>query len=157
AGELTAPVIAALDRAAAEIADAADRLRRLINDPELAPHRLAQIEERLFGLRDLARKHGVPVDALADHGAKLAAQLAALDDRSGRLAGLFQEEAGARQAYIDATDDLGGERAKAARRLDAAVNAELPPLKLDKARFATRLEPLPDGEWGEHGRERVVF
>ena len=157
AGELTAPIIAALDRAAAELADAADRLRRLVNDPELAPHRLAQIEERLFALRDLARKHGVPVDALADHGAKLAAELAALDDQSGRLARLAREEAAARQAYATAADALGKARAKAARRLETAVNTELPPLKLDKARFATRLEPLPDADWGEHGRERVVF
>lgn len=157
AGELTAPVTAALDRAAAELADAADRLRRLVNDPELAPHRLAQIEERLFALRDLARKHGVPVDALAEHGAKLAAQLAALDDQSGRLARLAQEETAARHAYVTAADALSTARAKAARRLDTAINSELPPLKLDKARFATRLEPLPDGDWGEHGRERVVF
>jgi DNA repair protein RecN (Recombination protein N) len=157
AGELTAPATAALDRAAAELADAADRLRRLVNDPELAPHRLAQIEERLFALRDLARKHGVPVDALAEHGAKLAAQLAALDDQSGRLARLAQQEVAARQAYATNADELSKARAKAARRLDAAVNTELPPLKLDKARFATRLEPLPDDDWGEHGRERVVF
>jgi DNA repair protein RecN (Recombination protein N) len=157
AGELTAPVTAALDRAAAELADAADRLRRLVNDPELAPHRLAQIEERLFALRDLARKHGLPVDALAGHGAKLAAQLAALDDQSGRLARLAQEETAARQAYVTAADELSKARAKAARRLDSAVNSELAPLKLDRARFATRLEALPDAEWGEHGRERVVF
>jgi DNA repair protein RecN (Recombination protein N) len=157
AGELTAPVTAALDRAAAELADAADRLRRLVNDPELAPHRLAQIEERLFALRDLARKHGLPVDALAGHGAKLAAQLAALDDQSGRLARLAQEETAAREAYVTAANELSKARAKAARRLDSAVNSELAPLKLDRARFATRLEALPDAEWGEHGRERVVF
>jgi DNA repair protein RecN (Recombination protein N) len=157
AGELTQPIIAALDRAAAELADAADRLRHLVNDPELAPHRLAQIEERLFALRDLARKHGVTVDSLADQRAKLTVQLAALDDQSGRLGRLAREEAAARQAYVTAADDLSKARAKAARRLDAAVNTELPPLKLDKARFATRLEPLPDSEWGEHGRERVVF
>jgi DNA repair protein RecN (Recombination protein N) len=157
AGELTAPVIAALDRAAAEIADAADRLRRMVNDPELAPHRLAQIEERLFALRDLSRKHGVPVDALAGHAAGLAAQLAALDDQSGRLARLIQDEAAARQAYAAAAEDLSKARAKGARKLDTAINAELPPLKLDKARFATRLEPLPESDWGENGLERVVF
>jgi DNA repair protein RecN (Recombination protein N) len=157
AGELTAPVIAALDRAAAEIADAADRLRRMVNDPDLAPHRLAQIEERLFALRDLSRKHGVPVDGLADHAAKLAAQLTALDDQSGRLARLAQDEAAARQAYLSAAEDLSKARAKATRKLDAAINAELPPLKLDKARFATRLEPLPESDWGENGLERVVF
>jgi DNA repair protein RecN (Recombination protein N) len=157
AGELTAPVIAALDRAAAEIADAADRLRRMVNDPELTPHRLAQIEERLFALRDLSRKHGVPVDALAGHAARLAAQLAALDDQSGRLARLAKDEVAARQAYLSAAEDLSKSRAKAARKLDAAINAELAPLKLDKARFATRLEPLPESDWGENGLERAIF
>jgi DNA repair protein RecN (Recombination protein N) len=157
AGELTAPVVAALDRAAAELADAADRLRRMVDDPELAPHRLARIEERLFALRDLARKHGVPVDALADHAARLAAQLAAIDDQGGRLAQLTRDEAAARQSYLDAADGLSAARAEAARRLDAAVNTELPPLKLDKARFATRLDRLAESEWGENGLERVVF
>jgi DNA repair protein RecN (Recombination protein N) len=157
AGELTAPIVAALDRAAAELADAADRLRRLLNDPELAPRRLEQIEERLFALRDLARKHRVSVDALAEHRARLSAQLAALDDQGGRLAALTREEAAARQAYIAAAEALSQARARAARRLDAAVNAELPPLKLEQARFATRLEPLAEADWGEHGRERVVF
>jgi DNA repair protein RecN (Recombination protein N) len=157
AGELTAPVVAALDRAAAELADAADRLRRMVDDPELAPHRLARIEERLFALRDLARKHGVPVDALADHAARLAAQLAAIDDQGGRLAQLTRDEAAARQSYLEAAETLSAARAEAARRLDAAVNTELPPLKLDKARFATRLDRLAESEWGENGLERVVF
>ena len=157
AGDLTATIVTALDRAANELADARDRLERLIADPELAPHRLAQIEERLFALRDLARKHGVPADKLPEHAATLAAQLAALDDESGRLARLTQEEGEARSAYAGAAEGLSKARAKAARKLDAAVNAELPPLKLDKARFATRLEALPEADWGEHGRERVVF
>jgi DNA repair protein RecN (Recombination protein N) len=157
AGELTAPVVAALDRAAAELADAADRLRRMVDDPELAPHRLARIEERLFALRDLARKHGVPVDALADHAARLAAQLAAIDDQGGRLAQLTRDEAAARQSYLEAAETLSAARAEAARRLDAAVNTELPPLKLDKARFATRLDRLAESDWGENGLERVVF
>src|SRR5262249_58009980 len=110
AGDLPAPIVAALARAAAELADAADRLRRLVNDPELAPHRVAQIEERLFALRDLARKHGVPVDMLAEHGAKLAAELAALDNQSGRLADMAQEETAARQAYVTAADELSKAR-----------------------------------------------
>jgi DNA repair protein RecN (Recombination protein N) len=157
AGELTTPIIAALDRAAAELAEARDHLHRLISDPELAPHRLAQIEERLFALRDLARKHAVTVDALADHAARLAAQLAALDDQTGRLARLAQAETEARAAYSVAAETLSKARAKAARRLDADVNTELPPLKLDKARFTTRLDALPESDWGEQGRERVVF
>src|SRR4051794_22062660 len=48
-------------------------------------------------------------------------------------------------------------RARAARRLDAAVAAELAPLRLDKARFRTVLTPLAEADWSEHGIERVHF
>jgi DNA repair protein RecN (Recombination protein N) len=157
AGDLTGPIIAALDRAATEIAEARDQLHRLLTDPELAPHRLEQIEERLFALRDLARKHGVPPDQLAALAEKLATQLAALDDQGGSLARLGQEEAAARQAYVAAAETLSRGRAKAARKLDTAINTELAPLKLDKARFATRMERLAEAEWGEHGLDRIVF
>ena len=37
------------------------------------------------------------------------------------------------------------------------VAAELPPLKLDKARFRTRIEPLAREAWGESGMDRVAF
>jgi DNA repair protein RecN (Recombination protein N) len=157
AGEQFNAVIATLDRAASETGEAVALLQRLLGDPDMSPERLEQIEERLFALRDLARKHGVAVDDLAAHDEKLAAQLAALDDQSGRLTALAREESSARQAYAVQAEALSKARAKAARKMDAAVNGELPPLKLDKARFATRLEPLDEAEWGEHGRERVVF
>jgi DNA repair protein RecN (Recombination protein N) len=157
AGEQFNAVIAALDRAASETGEAIAMLNRVLGDPDMSPERLESIEERLFALRDLARKHGVAVDDLAAHGDKLAAQLAALDDQSGRLTALARDEASARQAYVAQAEALSKARAKAARKMDGTVNSELPPLKLDKARFATRLEPLDEAEWGEHGRERVVF
>ena len=48
-------------------------------------------------------------------------------------------------------------RERAPPTLDAAVAAELKPLRLDKARFRTVLTPLPEADWGEHGSERVHF
>jgi DNA repair protein RecN (Recombination protein N) len=157
AGDLVAPVIAALDRAGSELMEGAAALERLLRNPDLAPKRLEQIEERLFALRDLSRKHNVPADLLAEHGAALAEKLAALDDQTGRLAKLTQAEAAARQAYMSAAEALSAARHKAAKKLDAAVTAELPPLKLDKARFATRFERQPENDWGEHGLDRVAF
>jgi DNA repair protein RecN (Recombination protein N) len=157
AGDLVAPVIAALDRAGSELMEATAALERLLRNPDLAPKRLEQIEERLFALRDLSRKYNVPADLLAEHGAALAEKLAALDDQTGRLAKLTQAEAAARQAYMSAAEALSAARHKAAKKLDAAVTAELPPLKLDKARFATRFERHPESDWGEHGLDRVAF
>jgi DNA repair protein RecN (Recombination protein N) len=157
AGDQLSPAIAALDRAASEAADAAAHLRRVLADLDGSPGRLEQIEERLFGLRDLARKHAVVVDDLATLCERLSAQLAALDDQSGRLTELSRAEVEYRRLFEARAEALGKSRAKAAARLDSAVNAELPPLKLEKARFATRLERLPEGDWNELGRERVIF
>lgn len=150
-------VLAALDRAAAEVADAVADLRGLSHDIDLDPGRLESLEQRLFGLREVARKHRVEVDDLARLRAELARRLAAVDDQAGLIARLAQEADAARAAYLAATEALGAERRTAAIRLDAAVAAELPPLRLEKARFKTALRPLEEADWGPDGRERVTF
>ena len=53
---------------------------------------------------------------------------------------------------------LSAARAEAAQRLDRAVTAELPPLKLEKTRFATRVVPgEAESAWGASGLDRVFF
>ena len=128
-----------------------EQLNRLARDLDADPRRLEKLEERLFALRDLARKHNVAVDDLAALAERFDGQLARLDDRSGALAGLAKAEAQARQAYIDAAERLSAARRKTAAKLDKAVLAELAPLKLEKASFATRLERLAEPQWGATG------
>jgi DNA repair protein RecN (Recombination protein N) len=64
-------------------------------------------------------------------------------------------EAGA--AYQTRAEKLSRARAKAAKSLDRAVNAELGPLKLDKAVFQTRLERLEPDAWNAQGLDRIAF
>ncbi len=157
AGRLIEPAVAALERAASELAEAIRALERAGNDLEADPRRLESIEERLFAIRDLARKHGVAPDGLAEHAAGLREKLAALDDQGGQLSSLAKEEAAARQAYRDAAEALSKARTTAVKQLDNAVNAELAPLKLERARFATRLQRLDEPQWNESGLDRVAF
>jgi DNA repair protein RecN (Recombination protein N) len=157
AGGRLDPAVAALDRAQAELTEAVEQLNRLARDLDADPRRLEKLEERLFALRDLARKHNVAVDDLAALAERFDAQLARLDDRSGALAGLGKAEALARQAYIDAAERLSAARRKTATKLDKAVLAELAPLKLEKAGFATRLERLAEPQWGPRGQDRMAF
>jgi ATPase involved in DNA repair len=62
-----------------------EQLNRLARDLDADPRRLEKLEERLFALRDLARKHNVAVDDLAALAERFDGQLARLDDRSGAL------------------------------------------------------------------------
>lgn len=152
-----APVLAALDRAAGELADALHLLQSLLAELDSDPGKLERIEERLFALRALARKHDrMPADLPALH-AEMTAALAALDDQSGGFAELARAEAAARSAYMAAAETLHAGRIKAAERLDRKVMAELKPLKLDRAAFRTRVERLADAQFGAQGLDRVTF
>ncbi|HXS39545.1 MAG TPA: DNA repair protein RecN [Stellaceae bacterium] len=155
-GKLDA-AIAALERAIVETRDA---IAELDSAAQALGHRggsLEQIEERLFALRALARKHGVTVEALPRLRAEIAAKIGALDDGGAAIAALRRREDEARQAYLAAAEAVTKARAAAAKKLDAAIAKELPPLRLEKARFHTALAPLAEAEWGEHGREAVRF
>ncbi|MEJ0069228.1 MAG: DNA repair protein RecN [Pseudomonadota bacterium] len=159
-GELrdqAAPALAALDRAAAEVAEAIALLAALTRDDGAQGGSLDQVEERLFALRALARKHHVTVDALPALGERFAAQLTALDQGGAAIARLTKLAAEAKQAYLAAAEKLSAARAKAAARLDKAVTAELAPLKLEKARFRTSLARQPETGWGAAGIDRAVF
>ncbi|HXE15990.1 MAG TPA: DNA repair protein RecN [Stellaceae bacterium] len=149
--------LAALERAAIEAAEASAQIDAASREIGSDARSLEAVEERLFALRGLARKHGVAVDALADLGADVTSKLALIEDGGETLGRLQRVEADAKKAYRQAADTVSAKRRAAALALDKAVMKELPPLKLEAARFVTALTPLDDGEWSEHGAERVRF
>jgi DNA repair protein RecN (Recombination protein N) len=118
---------------------------------------LEKIEERLFALRALARKHGVALEALPELRAEIAQKLATLDQSGDRLTLLTRSEQEARRGYRGAAEVVSQLRRQAAAALDAVVIKEFKPLKLDKARFTTVITPLDEADWGEQGCERVHF
>ncbi|MDP5083919.1 MAG: DNA repair protein RecN [Yoonia sp.] len=146
-GRLDAPLEAietamlALDEAQRGVADCLDALSFNISD-------LEDVEERLFAIRGLARKHSVLPDDLRGFADELRSRLAILDDGARDLAALQAKVSGAKADYDQAATSLRDKRSKAARALDAAMAQELAPLKMERAVFATALsvaEPGPDG------------
>ena len=157
AGDLLDAARGALERAVAETQDAMAALRHLADAIELDGQDLDAIEERLFTLRSVARKHGIGVDDLPLLRERITERLKLVDDQTDTLAALEKREAAARRSYLETARRLSDARHAAAKRLDAAVNAEFPPLKLEKASFMTALEELPEGAWGPEGIDRVSF
>jgi DNA repair protein RecN (Recombination protein N) len=151
------PVASALDRAAAELAEGIAGLQRMAADLDANPNRLEKLDDRLNLLRELARKHRVAVTALPDLLSDLQRRLALIEGRSADLGALKKAAEAGLAAYRAVATALSTARAKAAKAMDTAVNKELPPLKLEKARFVTRIETLGEGDWGEGGWDRVQF
>ena len=155
-GRLDVP-LAALDRALSEATEAQAQLEMARDALEFDPARLEKIEERLFALRALARKHNVAVAGLSELAEKFSAQLAALDDGEAGLKKLAAAARAARAAYVAAAESQAAARRKGAARLDKAVAAELAPLKLERAKFVTEVAALAEAEWSGAGTDRVQF
>jgi DNA repair protein RecN (Recombination protein N) len=150
-----AKALAATDRALVEGDGIEAALAEVRVRFTLSPEQLEAAETRLFDLRALARKHRVEVDALPGLQADFAARLAALESGADAVAAARDAVAAAETAYMSAAATLSAARQAAATRLDKAVNAELPALKLEAARFQTAIaasEPAAsgtDGVWFE--------
>ena len=157
AGEALHPAQEALARAAAELAEAVGALSHIGGEDDGDDASVETIDDRLFALRAAARRHGVEIGGLAALREDLHRKLGTLGEGSGLLARLARGEATARDAYIQSAAKLTAARSEAAKRLDKGLAQELPPLKLDRARVVTQLEPLAEPDWAASGCDRVSF
>ncbi|MBN9496096.1 MAG: DNA repair protein RecN [Alphaproteobacteria bacterium] len=149
--------IAALEQALEQAVDAAAAIDDAGEALSEGGADLEKTDERLHALRGLARKHRVDIEALPALRDDFVAKLAALDAGEGNLKKLAQAEKTAKAAYLTAAKALSAGRSAAATKFEKAISKELPPLKLDKARFRARLETLPEESWSAGGLERVAF
>lgn len=157
AGEAIQKAIDPLERASFEIQEAVSAIESLSIELQEGGQDLESIDERLHTLRAQARKHGCGADDLPEIRETLAVRLNAIEHADDRLAAAVKDVEKARNIYEEAAQKLSLVRQKAASKLDELVARELPPLKLEKARFLTKLEVLEESDWGPFGMDRVRF
>jgi DNA repair protein RecN (Recombination protein N) len=139
APDLIEPSLKALDEAMEALETAAQTVEAALAACDFDPRELERCEERLFALRGMARKYGVAVEALPALADKYAGELADLSEGRTRVGRLEAEVSAAAADYARAARALSEARRRAAEDLGRAVNAELPPLKLERARFAAEI------------------
>ncbi|MFG1292951.1 DNA repair protein RecN [Xanthobacter versatilis] len=156
AQDLVRPAVEAIDQALDALETARAHLEAALADAAFEPAELERIEERLFALRAAARKYAASVDDLPAVTARFSAELERLDQSAATLARLEKTVAEAETAYRTAAAALSSERQATAGVLDAAVVAELPPLKLERAAFITKVTSDPASA-GPDGYDQVEF
>jgi len=156
APSLIEPAVKAIDAALTALDEAGHHLAQALASADHDPAVLERIEERLFALRAAGRKYNSAVDNLAALAARYAADLALIDAGAERLAALEKAAAAAAERYDKAAAMLSERRRHVAEKLDKAVNGELKPLKLDRARFSTQIETNAEAA-GPNGIDRVEF
>ena len=145
--ELDAP-LDSLARVMNELQDTLNEVEACLDAIGFNPHELETLEERLFAMRGLARKHDVHVDALADLAGDLDARLLRLDAGADNLKALRAAQAEAENVYGARATELQLARRAAAEKLDQAMALELAPLKMERAMFETRMTAAAAGPEG---------
>jgi DNA repair protein RecN (Recombination protein N) len=130
----------ALTRVLSELSDAQQGVETCLQALDFDPTELERVEERLFAIRALARKHNVLPDALAAFGEDIAQKLKAIDLGVGEIDALEKQLVDAQADFERAADKLSLARHKAAQELETAMAGELAPLKLERAVFVTDVE-----------------
>lgn len=150
-------IIDDLEQAMIEAGEAVNAIEAASENISLNTGELEEIESRLFALKGLARKHQVGIDELPGVLSDFRQKLSNIEFGEEGLNKLRKAEEQAKLSYIRSANELSAARKAAALQLDASVISELPPLKMEKARFVTRIEKTDEGSWNENGFDNVYF
>lgn len=141
--------VEALSRALVALEESSGHIERSLDAMQFNPYELEQLEERLFAIRALARKHQVAPDDLTDLSQRLSARLMQLDGGQSDLADKTQAVTQARAYYESLALRLSEARQSAATNLDLAMVSELGPLKMERAEFKTDIQSTTPSRTGQ--------
>ena len=139
------PIADGLGELVALAEDVAAQSRDYAEGLEFEPERLAAWEERLQVLRDLKKKYGGSLAAVAEHRAAAAAERAALTRLAGDIQSLETELAALTGTLRAAAAALTAAREKAAKKMEKETERELADLDMPGTRFVLAIEPLSAG------------
>lgn len=146
-----------LDTALVNADEASEEIEAASNEVSLNQNELDAVEERLFSLKALARKHNSTVEELPQVWAQMEEDLQNLASGEENIENLRKLETAAYNDYVKKATEVSQARLATALKLDAKIQAELPDLKMDKARFMTQVSDKPENLWNENGRDEVCF
>ncbi len=157
ASQQLTPAFEAIQRARMELLEADAQMRQIAETLDGDPARLSQIEDRLHALRTQARKHQCEVAQLVEVHDRLREQLGQIDDGAAKLAHYLRSCEQAEAEFVRHAGNVSQSRKIQASKLDQAVMAELPPLKLETATFRTDISQLEEVRWSSTGWDKIQF
>ncbi len=146
-----------LDTALVNADEAGEEIEAASNEISLNQNELDAVEERLFALKALARKHNTTIEELPLVWQQMEENLRNLELGEDDIENLRKLEETAYKDYVKKATEVSQARLAAALRLDGKIQAELPDLKMEKARFMTQISTKPENQWNENGRDDVCF
>jgi len=149
--------IETLKRAYNEIEEASIQINNILNSIETSPDALDGIDNRLYSLRNFARKVQCDTDKLFEYHIKLKEKINNIDNKNEYLENKEKQYTIKQKEFKNNCLELRRLRIKASMELDQKINKELPSLKLDQAKFKTSIKEKDEGDWNEKGSDEIIF
>ncbi len=146
-----------LQQAHIQLEEAGLSLQRYLEQVDINPHRLQQVEHRLGEIFSVARKHQIQPQRLYPYWQEQEDQLAQLNLSDDDLLELQQEVDRMREHFQQLAQTLSDKRQKAATKLDKEVEAHFESLALGRARFMTQVQVLDEQQANHHGIDNISF
>lgn len=150
-------IINTLESSRLNLQEAAHELRDYLDQVEQDPEQLHYLDQRLSRIQNLARKHHVEPEQLAQHHQTLLDEQAALQQQQTDVDGLSQAIEAAKQHYLKQSGFLSDKRQQTAEQLSAQVTDSLKALNMADAELKINLQPLEEARWSGYGVEQIQF
>lgn len=137
--------------------EASNELTHYLDVTDLNPERLQTVEKRLNQIHDLARKHHVPPEQLADIQQALTSELSNLEHADEKLAQLQDDIAKCIDDYRKTANKLTKSRQKAAKKFSERICEKIQHLGMPGGRFSAMLIPQEIDTPTAYGAERIEF
>lgn len=147
----------AVERAHAEIEEASRLTRNYLNQGDLSPERLEEVQGRLSLITNLKRKYGQSIDEILTHQEKLITEIDLLTNLSSRLDGLEGEFQKEKELVSKQAKELFQKRKKGAEGFMKAVAKELKELRMQDAEVQVALAFQDDiTAWGPESLGTII-
>ena len=146
-----------IDDAGILINEAGKELRSYIENLEISPERLQDLETRLSILHDTARKHHIHPGQLTDHLEALRNQLSEYETNQQLLDDLTRKQSETMKQYRDCAIALHRCRVKSAKKMEKEITRQIQSLGMPEGSFSIRIESTPDDVPRPGGNDQVEF
>ena len=132
-------------------------LRAALDRVDLDPESLAEVEQRLGAIHDLARKHQVTPKELWRHAQDLDEKLEQWQSPEYDAEALAEEAARLEQDYLALAQKIHKARAKTAERISGQVTEVLHRLGMPHSEFRIEVDHNPQRAYGPHGLDDIDY
>lgn len=133
------------------------KLHNIINNFDENEYNLEEIEDRLFNIRDKARKYNISCDAIPNFLASSSQQLNILNSKINSVKNLDARKLTEHNKYFELARLLSQKRIDTAQSLEQEVQKELEQLKMEKAVFKVEIVTKDHDAYHQDGIDNVRF